>query len=159
MALVLLLAFSCSDNKKLNYPVTRKVDTVDVYFGVKIADPYRWLENDTSAETASWVNAQNEVSQKYLSGIPFRNALKDYYTNIWNYPKYGVPFSKKNLYFYFKNDGMQNQSVLYVQKGLGGEPRVLLDPNKLSEDGTVALASLSVSNDARYLAYSGMRFL
>ncbi|NLH53594.1 MAG: S9 family peptidase, partial [Bacteroidales bacterium] len=74
MALVLLLAFSCSDNKKLNYPVTRKVDTVDVYFGVKIADPYRWLENDTSAETASWVNAQNEVSQKYLSGIPFRNA-------------------------------------------------------------------------------------
>jgi prolyl oligopeptidase len=154
MALVLLLAFSCSDNKKLNYPVTRKVDTVDVYFGVKIADPYRWLENDTSAETASWVKAQNEVSQKYLSSIPFRNALKDYFTNIWDYPKYGVPFSKKNLYFYFKNDGMQNQSVLYVQKGLDGEPRVLLDPNKLSEDGTVALASLSVSNDARYLAYS-----
>lgn len=151
---ILLMAASCGDGKKLAYPETRKVDTVDEYFGVKIADPYRWLENDTSAETAAWVKAQNELTQKYLSDIPFRQALKDYYTSIWDYPKYGVPFSKKNLYFYFKNDGMQNQSVLYVQEGLNGEPRVLLDPNKLSADGTTALASLSVSNDARYLAYS-----
>ncbi len=154
MTLLLMMAGSCHHSKNSGYPETRRVDTVDEYFGIKIADPYRWLENDTSAETAAWVKAQNEFTQKYLAHIPFRKALKDYYTNVWDYPKYGVPFSKKNLYFYFKNDGMQNQSVLYVQEGLQAEPRVLLDPNKLSEDGTVALASLSVSNDARYLAYS-----
>lgn len=145
---------SCHRAEKITYPETKKVDTVDIYFGQKIPDPYRWLENDTSAETAHWVEAQNEITNAYLEKIPFRKSLKEKYTQIWDYPKYGVPFSKKNLYFYFKNDGMQNQSVLYVQEGLEGEPRVLLDPNRLSEDGTVAVASLSVSNDAQYLAYS-----
>jgi prolyl oligopeptidase len=102
MSLVLMMAGSCRHSKNFGYPETRRVDTVDEYFGVKIADPYRWLENDTSAETAAWVKAQNEFTQKYLSRIPFRKALKDYYTNIWNFPKYGVPFSKKKPVFLFQ---------------------------------------------------------
>ena len=158
MALALtLFATSCKQKEKISYPETRKTDQTDTYFGTQVADPYRWLENDTSAETAAWVEAQNAVTFAYLDKIPFRQGLKEKLTQIWDYPKYGVPFSKKNLYFYFKNDGMQNQSVLYVQDGLAGNPRVLLDPNQLSEDGTVALASLSVSGDAKYLAYSVAR--
>jgi prolyl oligopeptidase len=154
---LLLALSSCQRREKIQYPQTVVTDQTDTYFGVDVADPYRWLENDTSAETAQWVKAQNEITFAYLEKIPFRQALKDRYTKIWDYPRYGVPFAKKNLYFYFKNDGMQNQSVLYVQEGLSGDPRVLLDPNNLSEDGTVALASLSVSNDARYLAYAVAR--
>ncbi len=148
-----VMLFSCT-GKKFNYPESRKTDQTDDYFGTKVADPYRWLENDTSAETAKWVTAQNALTMKYLGDIPFRDDLKQMLTKIWDYPKFGVPFSKKGNYFYFKNDGMQNQSVLYVQKGLNAEPKVLLDPNKLSEDGTVALGDMSVSNDGKYLAYN-----
>ena len=147
------LLWSCS-GKKYAYPETAKVDTVDDYFGTKVPDPYRWLENDTSAETSAWVKAQNALTQEYLNQIPFRDKLKARLTKIWDYPKFGTPWSKKGNYFYFKNDGMQNQSVLYVQKGLDGEAKVLLDPNKLSADGTVALGPMSVSNDGKYLAYA-----
>jgi len=155
LCLSIVVGFSsCTRTEKITYPETKRVDSVDEYFGQKILDPYRWLENDTSAETSEWVKAQNEITNAYLEKIPFRKSLKERFTQIWDYPKYGIPFSKGNLYFYFKNDGMQNQSVLYVQEGLEGEPRVLLDPNRLSEDGTVAIASFSVSNDARFLAYS-----
>ena len=138
----------------LTYPVARKVDTVDNYFGTKVADPYRWLENDTSRETADWVKAENEVTFAYLEKIPFRNKIHERLTKIWNFPKYGVPFREGPWYFYFKNDGLQNQSVLYVMKGLDGQPKVLLDPNTLSPDGTIALAGLSPSHGGKYLAYS-----
>ena len=145
---------ACKQNLRVNYPVAKKVDTIDDYFGTKIPDPYRWLENDTSAETAAWVNAENAVTNDYLSRIPFREKIRERLTKMWNYPRYGVPFREGPYYFYFKNDGLQNQSVLYVKKGLDGEAKLLLDPNKLSQDGTIALAGTAVSHDGKYLAYS-----
>jgi prolyl oligopeptidase len=144
---------SCKQSTPLNYPETRKSDHVDVYFGVEVPDPYRWLEDDNSAETAEWVKAQNEVTFGYLENIPFRGKIRDRLTQIWDYPRYSSPFRAGKYYFFFKNDGMQNQSVIYIQDGLEGEPRVFLDPNTFSEDGTVALSSLSISNDDRYFAY------
>jgi prolyl oligopeptidase len=150
--LSLLLMTSCK--QKLSYPITKKVATVDNYFGTKVADPYRWLENDTSKETAEWVKAQNEVTEKYLSKIPYREKIREKLKKIWNFPKYGIPFREGPWYFYKKNDGMQNQSVLYVRKGLEGTPKVLLDPNTLSPDGTIALAGISASHNGKYLAYS-----
>jgi prolyl oligopeptidase len=144
---------SCKQSTPLNYPETRKSDHVDVYFGVEVPDPYRWLEDDNSAETAEWVKAQNEVTFGYLENIPFRGKIRDRLTQIWDYPRYSSPFRAGKYYFFFKNDGMQNQSVIYIQDGLEGKPRVFLDPNTFSEDGTVALSSLSISNDDRYFAY------
>ena len=136
------------------YPETRMDETVvDDYFGTLVADPYRWLENDTSAETAQWVKAQNEVTQDYLSNIPFRSALKDRLTQLVNYERYGMPTKKHGRYIYSKNDGLQNQNVIYMQETLDGEPTVLLDPNKLSDDGTVSLGGISFSNDGKYMAY------
>jgi prolyl oligopeptidase len=136
------------------YPETRMDDTVvDDYFGTKVADPYRWLENDTSAETSNWVKAQTEVTNDYLSHIPFRSALKDRLTEIVNYERYSTPWKKHGRYIYSKNDGLQNQSVIYMQETLDGEPTVLLDPNKLSDDGTVSLGGISFSNDGKYMAY------
>jgi prolyl oligopeptidase len=149
-----LLITMTSCNQTIKYPVTKKVDTVDNYFGTKVADPYRWLENDTSAATAAWVKEQNEVTSTYLSKIPFRDRVREKITKIWNYPKYGVPFREGLWYFFNKNNGLQNQSVLYVRKGLEGTPKVLLDPNTLSTDGTIALAGISASHDGKYLAYS-----
>lgn len=142
------------DNNKLVYPETAKVDMVDNYFGTEVADPYRWLEDDNSQETAEWVNAQNKVTQTYLEKIPFREKIKNRLSEIWNYPRQGVPFKKKDNYFYFKNDGMQNQDVLYILDSLDAEAKVFLDPNKLSDDGTVALAGMSFSNDGKLVAYS-----
>ncbi|MDP1622317.1 MAG: prolyl oligopeptidase family serine peptidase [Bacteroidales bacterium] len=145
---------ACKPKMEVKYPVTKKVDTVDNYFETKIADPYRWLENDTSVETAAWVTAENAVTEGYLAKIPFREKIRVRLTKIWNYPRYGVPFKEGPCYFFFKNDGLQNQSVFYVKKGLEGDARVLLDANKFSEDGTVALAGTEVSHDGKYLAYS-----
>ena len=140
------------------YPETRMDETVvDDYFGTKVADPYRWLENDTSAETADWVKAQTEVTQDYLSHIPFRSAIKDRLTQIVNYERYSTPSKKHGRYIYSKNDGLQNQSVIYMQETLDGEPTVLLDPNKLSDDGTVSLGGISFSNDGKYMAYTIQR--
>ena len=140
------------------YPETRKDTTVvDDYFGTKVADPYRWLENDTSAETSAWVKAQTEVTQDYLSHIPFRSALKDRLTEIVNYERYSTPSKKHGRYIYSKNDGLQNQSVIYMQETLDGEPTVLLDPNALSDDGTVSLGGISFSNDGKYMAYTIQR--
>lgn len=118
----LLIMNSCTTQEKINYPETRKTDTVDVYFGTEVADPYRWLEDDNSEETAAWVKAQNEVTDAYLAKIPFRNQIRERLTELWNYPRTGVPFHKGNHYFFFKNDGIQNQSVLYIQDSLTGEP-------------------------------------
>jgi prolyl oligopeptidase len=138
----------------LKYPVTKKVDTVDTYFETKIADPYRWLEDDRSAETEAWVKEQNKVTFDYLATIPFRDKIKNRLTQIWNFEKRSAPFKKGKKYFFYKNDGIQNQSVLHVQEGLNGTPKVLLDPNTLAADGTVSLGGLSISKDGKYLAYS-----
>lgn len=143
----------CSGQVKLDYPETKKVDTVDVYFGTQVADPYRWLEDDNSAETAEWVKAQNAVTDSYLEKIPFRAKLKEKLTALTNYEKMGTPWKEEGKYYYFKNNGLQNQSVLYECDSLGGEARILLDPNTLSEDGTVSLGSFAFSKDRKYLAY------
>lgn len=144
---------SCGNEKRIKYPETKRGNVTDNYFGTQVADPYRWLENDTSAETEDWVNRENKVTFDYLNKIPFRDKVKKRLAQIWDYPKYSVTFKKANRYFFFKNDGMQNQSVLYMQESLDAKPEVLLDPNKLSDDGTVALASYDVSKDGKYLAY------
>ncbi len=138
---------------KLNYPDSRKGEQVDNYHGTEVADPYRWLENPDSEETIAWVKAQNKVTFNFLEKIPARDDIKKRLTKLWDYEKYGVPFQEGNRYFYFKNDGLQNQSVLYTLRNLDDEPSVLLDPNKLSVDGTVALSGISISDDGKYLAY------
>jgi prolyl oligopeptidase len=136
------------------YPETKKGDTVDDYFGTKVADPYRWLEADANVpEVASWVEAQNKVTFAYLEKIPFRQKIKDRLTQLYNYPKYSAPTRRGDYFFYTKNDGLQNQSVWYRQKGLDGTPEVLLDPNKLSADGTTRLGQFSLSKDGSYLGY------
>jgi prolyl oligopeptidase len=137
----------------IEYPKTKKVDQVDDYHGVKVADPYRWLEDDNSAETKAWVEAQNKVTFDYLNTIPEREMLKKRLTELWDYEKYSAPFKEGGKYFYYKNDGLQNQSVLYVTDSPKAEGRVLLDPNKLSSDGTVALSGMSISDDGKIMAY------
>ena len=138
----------------MKYPITTKCDTVDNYFGTKVPDPYRWLENDRSAETVAWVKAQNEVTQAYLSKIPYREEMKVALTAMWNYPKTGLPEKIGQYYLVSKNSGLQNQAVLYLQDIKSGKETVFLDPNALSKDGTVALNSLTVSHDNRLAAYS-----
>ncbi len=148
-----LMLIQCQEPFRLEYPETQKVDVVDNYFGVEVPDPYRWLEDDNSPETKAWVEAQNKVTFGYLERIPFRTKIQERLTDIWDFERYSTPFWKGDYYFFYKNDGMQNQSVLYVREGIDGEPRVLLDPNEMSADGTIALTSLSISDNARYLAY------
>ena len=152
-----VLCTNCKPKMKITtqpYPVARMDSTVDDYFGTKVADPYRWMENDNAAETAEWVAAENEVTRDYLSQIPFRDKIGKRLTELWNYPKYGVPAKHGDYYYFFENDGLRNQSVLYRQKGLDAPMEVFLDPNTLSEDGTVALSNVSFSQDDRYMAYS-----
>jgi prolyl oligopeptidase len=138
----------------MNYPPTRKGEVVDDYHGVKVADPYRWLEEIDSEETKQWIEAQNKLTFSYLAQIPARERIKERLTNLWDYEKFGVPFKEGGRYFYNRNEGLQNQSVLYVAESLNAPPRVLLDPNTLSSDGTIALSGLNVSEDGKYLAYS-----
>jgi prolyl oligopeptidase len=157
MAVATLLA-ACASNMNtrsstLKYPVTKKVDLVENLHGTPVPDPYRWLEDDNSAETAAWVEAQNKVTFGYLESIPERPRLKDRLTRLWNYERYGTPFKEGGRYVFSKNDGLQNQSVLYTMRSLEETPKVLLDPNKLSADGTTSLASYSLSEDGRYMAY------
>ena len=137
----------------MDYPATRKDEQVDDYYGTKVADPYRWLEDDNSAETLAWVKAQNQVTQNYLAQSPYRGQLKQRLEELYNYPKYSVPSRSGAYYLWSKNDGLQNQSVLYVQEGLEGTPRVLIDPNQLSADGTVRLTAGEASRDGRHFAY------
>jgi Serine proteases of the peptidase family S9A len=134
----------------------RDETVVDDYFGTKVADPYRWLENDTSAATTAWVEAQRALTNEYLSHIPLRETIKQRLTQIADYERYGVPSKRFGKYFFSKNDGLQNQSVYYVQE-VDGVPEVLLDPNKLSDDGTVSLGTMSLSNDGKYMAYTIQR--
>lgn len=140
--------------RTLNYPETKKADTVDTYFGVAVKDPYRWLEDDRSKETEDWVKSQNKVTFSYLDSIPFKNELKDRLSSLWNYEKVSAPFKEGEYTYFYKNDGLQNQSVLYRFKKEGDEPEVFLDPNKFSEDGTTSLGGLSFSKNGKILAYS-----
>jgi len=139
--------------KTFEYPAARKADQVDDYHGVKVADPYRWLEDLDSQETRTWVEAENNLTFSFLSSIPARKSIKDRLTKLWNYEKYGIPFKEGNRYFYSRNSGLQNQSVLYTVTSIDGEPKLLLDPNTLSTDGTVALSGMNVSNNGKLLAY------
>src|SRR5437763_839682 len=137
----------------LQYPAARKSDVVDDYHGTRVPDPYRWLEDPDWPESRAWIEAQNRLTAAYLADIPARGTIRERLTKLWNYPKYGAPFRKGRRYFFFKNDGLQNQSVLYQQASLTADPETLLDPNLLSEDCTVALSTLAVSDDGRLLAY------
>ncbi len=138
---------------RLAYPAARKDDVVEEYHGVKVADPYRWLEDPDSPETRAWVEAENKVTFGYLEAIPARAGLKERLTQLWNYEKFGAPSKQGGRYFFSRNSGLQNQAVLYTSETLEGEPRVLLDPNTLSADGTVALSGTSVSDDGSLIAY------
>lgn len=153
IASVILSQSVNAQNKTMNYPQTPKKDVVDTYFNTKVADPYRWLEDDRSAETAAWVTAQNNVTFAYLDQIPYRDQLKKQLTEKWNYEKIGAPFVEGDFTYYYKNDGLQNQSVLY-RKDKSGKEEIFLDPNTFSKDGTTSLADVSFTEDGSLVAYA-----
>ena len=134
------------------YPHSRKDNTVDTYFVTEVTDPYRWLEDDESDDTKAWVIAQNNVTQNYLSQIPYRESIRKRLENLWNYEKYGAPFREGKYTYFYKNDGLQSQAVLYRQIG-DAEPEVFLDPNTFSEDGTTSLGGVDFSKDGSICAY------
>jgi prolyl oligopeptidase len=137
----------------LSYPQTRKTDQVDVYHGQRVVDPYRWLEDDNSAETKAWVQAQNAVTERFLAAMPQREPVRQLYTRLFNFEKVGVPFKEGGRYFWTRNNGLQQQDVVYTATALNAEPQIALDPNTLSSDGTTALTGLKPSPDGRLLAY------
>ncbi|MEI6508831.1 MAG: prolyl oligopeptidase family serine peptidase [Bacteroidota bacterium] len=155
--LIIVISIIACNNKKMErkeiavgaYPQTKKGNVTDDYFGTKVADPYRWLEYDTAADVAEWVKAENKITHDYLDQIPFRKNIKERLTQIWNFPKYGTPFKEGEFYYFYKNNGLQNQSVLYRTKNLNdtSATELFLDPNKLSDDGTASLASVTFSKD------------
>ena len=153
LGVALLLASDAPSLTKLDYPKAKTVDQVDDYHGTKVADPYRWLEDTDSPDTLAWVQAENKLTFGYLDQIPYRKAIHDRLTKLWNYERFGVPEQHGGRYFYQHNNGLQNQSVLLVADSVNAEPRVLLDPNTLSADGTVALSDQAISDDGRLLAY------
>ena len=157
--LVGILMLDCKNTQKndtinLKYPNTKKVDSVDTYFGIKIQDPFRWLEDDRSPETENWVKEQNKTTFNYLDKIPFRKELKKRLEQLWNFEKLGSPFKEGDYVYFFKNDGLQNQNVLYRKKGEEAEAEVFLDPNSFSEDATTSLAGINFSKDGSIAAYS-----
>ena len=154
LPMVLALGTALSAQAPLPYPATRKGDVVEEFFGTKVADPYRWLEDDNSAETKAWVEAQNKVSFAYLEQIPGRAKIRERMTRLWDFEKYSAPFKRGRHYFYSYNTGLQNQSVLFVTEDPKAQGRVLLDPNALSKDGTVALSGMSFTEDGRLMAYA-----
>ena len=159
MPLVGIMMLACKNTQKndtinLKYPNTKKVDSVDTYFGIKIQDPFRWLEDDRSPETENWVKEQNKTTFNYLDKIPFRKELKKRLEQLWNFEKLGSPFKEGDYVYFFKNDGLQNQNVLYRKKGEEAEAEVFLDPNSFSEDATTSLAGINFSKDGSIAAYS-----
>jgi prolyl oligopeptidase len=148
------LFFSYFLNAQFHYPFTKKVDQSDNYHGTIVADPYRWLENDTSEATKQWVKAENEVTFEYLNSIPFRDSIKSRLAAVYNYERYSIPFENNDYYYFYKNDGLQNQPVLYRQKGLNGNVETVIDPNSFSADATTQLDHFEVSKDGRYAAWS-----
>ncbi|MGC2821256.1 MAG: prolyl oligopeptidase family serine peptidase [Candidatus Sulfotelmatobacter sp.] len=153
LCIAALLANDAPSLTKLDYPKAKRVDQVDDYHGTKVADPYRWLEDTDSPDTLAWVQAENKLTFGYLDQIPYRKAIHDRLTKLWNYERFGVPEQRGGRYFYQHNNGLQNQSVLLVAESLNAEPRILLDPNTLSADGTVALSGEAISDDGKLLAY------
>lgn len=156
LSLFVILLFSIisfSYAQVIQYPNAKKVDQVDDYHGTKVADPYRWLEDMNSEDTKNWIEAENKITQEYLSKIPFREKIKKRLTELWNYEKYSAPQKLGNYYVFSKNDGLQEQSVIYIQTGLNGKPEVLLDPNKLSTDGSISLGGMFFSNDYKFMSY------
>ncbi len=157
MAAIATLTTSCMNSQKIEvkeYPQTLRGDVVEDYFGTSVADPYRWLEDDSSEQTAAWVKAQNDVTFDYLSQIPFRDDIKNRLTELWNYAKEGAPTKHGEQYYYSYNDGLQNQAVIYRKATLDGEAEIFIDPNTLSDDGTKALGEVTFSEDGRYCAYA-----
>jgi len=154
LAVMTLFPYCKKEDVAMKYPVTKKVDQVDDYFGAKVADPYRWLEDDNAEEVKQWVKAENNATFGYLAKVPFREKIRKRLTDIYNYPRYSSPMRAGEYYFFTKNEGLQNQAVIYVQKGLEGQPEVFIDPNALSADGTVRVGLLSFSQDFRYVAVS-----
>ncbi|HEX2921395.1 MAG TPA: prolyl oligopeptidase family serine peptidase [Bacteroidales bacterium] len=152
-AMTMITACNGPEQKAVEYPDTKKVEVIDNYFGTEVIDNYRWLEDDRSEETASWVQEQNKVTFGYLENIPYRDELRERLEKIWNFEAYGRPFNEGEYTYFAKNDGLQNQAVIYRQKG-DGEPEVFLDPNKFSEDGTTSLAEIDFSTDGSLVAYS-----
>jgi prolyl oligopeptidase len=153
---VLAALVSCTTQKEQPvsvYPVTQKVDTVDNYFGVQVSDPYRWLENDTTKETSQWVQAQNDVTFAYLNNISYRDKVKERLEKLFNYERLSAPFKEGDFYYFYKNDGLQNHSVLYRKKGIDGTPEIFLDPNGFSKDGTTGLSGVSFSKDGSLATY------
>ncbi len=152
LPLLYLLLISCNTETKINYPITEKKVVVDSYFETNIEDPYRWLENDLSSETMKWVDSQNDVTFDYLNSIPYKNKLKDKLTKIWNYEKQTSPYYEGNYIYYYKNDGLQNQYVVYRKKA-NSEEEVFLDPNTFSDDGTISLTGLYFSENGKLVSY------
>lgn len=152
LSLLAILVFT-GQAQQLSYPKTKKVAQTDDYFGTKVDDPYRWLEDDNSAETKAWVDEENKVTFGYMATVPAREKVKNRLTQLWNFEKLSVPYKKAGMYFSFYNNGLQNQSVMYVQKSLTDARTELLDPNKLSSEGTSSLSGWAVSKDGKYLAY------
>ena len=156
--LLIALIFSACNKpaevaSNMMYPETKKVDTVDTYFDVQVADPYRWMENDTTQETADWVKAENDVTFGFLNKIPYREKVKKRLETLNNYEKLGSPFKQGGYIYFYKNEGLQNHSVLYRKKGDEGIPEVFLDPNSFSKDGTTRLSGVSFSKDGSRVAY------
>src|SRR5690606_28789962 len=154
------MAMACTSESKMektdkiSYPETRMDSVSDDYFGTVVSDPYRWLENDTATETENWVKAQNAVTSDYLAKIPYRDKIKDRLTELYDYPRISAPFRVGEYYFFYKNDGLQNQAVIYYQKGRDGEPQVFIDPNTLSKEGTISIGLMGASEDDKYIAFS-----
>ena len=153
LAIILLCSCGRGTYDKINYPVTRTDEVVDTIFGTPVADPYRWLEDDMSTETAAWVKEQNKITFDYLGKIPYREEIKERLTKMWNYEKYSIPFKEGDYTYFSKNDGLQNQAVYYRQKE-GEDPEIFLDPNTFSADGTSSLGEMGFSKDGKRLAYS-----
>lgn len=166
LSILLITSFSfyaCnrSSNQKMKgpqiplvYPSTAEVDTVDTYFGTTVNDPYRWLEDDNSEETKAWVKSQNDLNFSYLNDIPYRDLLRKRLEEVYNYKKLSSPRKIGDYFFYYANDGLQNQSVIYYKKGEQGEEKVFIDPNKLSDDGTVSIGLLGANIEETLMAYS-----
>ncbi len=152
--LSVMTLFPAAQSAPLTYPQARRSDQVDDYHGTKVADPYRWLEDTDSAETHAWVEAENKLTFGYLDQLPYRQAIRDRLTKLWNYERFTTPSQFGGRYFYMHNTGLQQQNVLFVAESLNAEPRVLLDPNTLSPDGTVALAGDAISDDGKLMAYA-----
>ena len=150
---IIPMLLSAKSYAQIRYPETKKVSQVDDYFGTKVSDPYRWLEDDNSEETKEWVKAENKVAGQYLSSIPFREKVKQRLEAMWNYPKYSSPFKEGEWYYFYKNDGLQNQSILYRQRGLSGVPEIFIDPNKMTKDGTAAIGVPAFSKNKKFAVY------